>query len=1236
MPGVRRLTLRLFGGYFAALDDGTSVEVSARKTQALLAYLAITGKACSRATIATLLWGDMSREEQARRSLRQALTGLRRSLPEGLVTANRDAIKVASQRIDLDVDAFRAALSRGDQEGLRRAVGLFAGDFLEGFTARAEPFDEWVDAERRRLRSLALEAMQRLVHLQREAGEPDQAQATAMRLVALDPLRETAHRDLMSLYASDGRRAEALRQYEECREILARELNVGPSAETQALAERIAKSESPTRRHVAAEQLALRHTCVIHASESVGTFGTEAAAAYLTRLGGYVHRRNSTSVTAVFGALPGQTGYVERAVSAALEVEREATRLGSGVRVGVASGQLLVDGSVKPHAIHGDALRCAAALARGAPGVIASRAVYDVLAPRLVAQPLPAEHAYRVENLAPKLPSSSAPRLVGRRFELAQVLAALDLCEELRRGHCFLIRGEAGIGKTRLALAVREAVERRGWSVHVQVFSEFGDTTSEGPLEQLLTGLLGLDSNPSEERVNAVLDSIVQAGELRPEDRSPLRSMFRFTRERQLLHPIDEAVAARRKGLIAQLAESKARHGPLLIWLEDVHWADGAACDQIVELIDRTHRAAWILLLTWRSDEGNLPARLLSAGRTGISTLQLGPLDAAESRELAEWLGGAGDASLIERAGGNPLFLTELLRFGTHEGVVPESIQSLVQVRLDQLPPTLKSAAQTAAVLGFKASRSAFESIDAGDNSNLEGLQGAGLLEQSGPDFVFVHSLVQEAIYRALVPERKRHLHLSAARYFAGRDPILHARHLERAESGQAATAYAQAAELELRTGAPERALNLCESGLELVSEIGERETLSCLRGEILRAQGKIEESLEIFSGVFKTTTDPVRRFRAQLGTAEALRAADRQYEALDTLELAERSARERGSESDLAEVEYQRGSVLFPLGDIEGSLRAHTSSLTHARRAGARHVEVKATSGIADAHYAAGRLVSSREAFARTAALAQEHDLPDLLVSSEGMLAVIDIFDKNLHQGFESCLSMAERASSLGALRSECFCRASACLALVFLNADERLVEEGKRGVAFASSIGAPRFEAVLRAYLAIGLARVGRRTEGSAELARARELAQSSGMAYSAGAVFSAALALAVDPAERIDAIQRGYRAVQSGALVHSWFLFAESAMVTAIEMKDFGRVRALADELAARASDESGALIDLVVAAGRASARAGSGESLDGPAQLAAIHDRLVNVGFMSLAAAIAEAFRIEEQVRAAGER
>jgi len=239
---MNQLMLSLLGGFEARIGSGSPIAVPTRKAQALFAYLALTAdQTHPRDKLAALLWPDTP-PASARNALRQTLFVLRKALSpaaRGGLVMRGDAITLAAGAVQTDVVAFERAVAESTPSGLDRAAGLYRGDLLAGLGVVAPTFEDWLMSERERLRELALEAFARLLAHQRAAGTTAPAIQSAIRLLALDPLQEAVHRSLMRLYVQLGRRDTALRQYQECVEILRRELAVEPESETKELYQEI-------------------------------------------------------------------------------------------------------------------------------------------------------------------------------------------------------------------------------------------------------------------------------------------------------------------------------------------------------------------------------------------------------------------------------------------------------------------------------------------------------------------------------------------------------------------------------------------------------------------------------------------------------------------------------------------------------------------------------------------------------------------------------------------------------------------------------------------------------------------------------------------------------------------------------------------------------------------------------------------------------------------------------------
>jgi DNA-binding SARP family transcriptional activator len=237
------LHLELLGDFRLRDESGNLVTISAKKSQAMLAYLGMKpSQLVSRDKMANLLWSSTA-PEQARQSLRQTLSTLRRELaqvsPKKILVEEGDFLSLDAATVHVDVAELESLVAAGTPEALDPATRLYDGDFLDGFQIDEERFDQWVIAERDRLHRVALRAHAQLVEQLSRVDALDEAIAVAQRALRIDPLQESMHRTLMQLYARSGDLLNALQQFDACAKILRRELDVEPDAETKALHQEI-------------------------------------------------------------------------------------------------------------------------------------------------------------------------------------------------------------------------------------------------------------------------------------------------------------------------------------------------------------------------------------------------------------------------------------------------------------------------------------------------------------------------------------------------------------------------------------------------------------------------------------------------------------------------------------------------------------------------------------------------------------------------------------------------------------------------------------------------------------------------------------------------------------------------------------------------------------------------------------------------------------------------------------
>ncbi|HVL59397.1 MAG TPA: BTAD domain-containing putative transcriptional regulator [Burkholderiaceae bacterium] len=238
---TRRLSL--LGRFRLDDEHGNELAINSRKARALLALVALSGSGgVERGRAAALLWGESS-DERARHNLRQTLSELQRAIAVPLAAGER--LVWPADQVALDAREFESLVRSDRLDELERADSLYVAELLPGFGIGESGFDDWLEAERRRLAQLYRTLLERMQRLHSAAGDHAAAMRVAERRIEVDPGDEAAWRELIRACDAAGRRDLALRNFQRCCDALARHLDAVPSPQTVALIESI-------RRNVAA------------------------------------------------------------------------------------------------------------------------------------------------------------------------------------------------------------------------------------------------------------------------------------------------------------------------------------------------------------------------------------------------------------------------------------------------------------------------------------------------------------------------------------------------------------------------------------------------------------------------------------------------------------------------------------------------------------------------------------------------------------------------------------------------------------------------------------------------------------------------------------------------------------------------------------------------------------------------------------------------------------------------
>ena len=517
----------------------------------------------------------------------------------------------------------------------------------------------------------------------------------------------------------------------------------------------------------------------------------------VTGLGGHVLKKLGDGLMALFGYPQAQENDAERAVRAALAIQRALSDLNArnavngapelSARIGIECGSVVVDATGE---VFGEAPNVAARVQAAAePGsVLVTGSVQRQVAGLFVveekgahgfkgvAQPLSLYRVVRASGGGRRGGLRALTQFVGREEELG-FLARRWKRVRAGEGQLVLIVGEPGLGKSRL---IEEFHSRLAETRHTWVewsASQLLQNTPLHPIAEWGRFRFGADA-PAEQRL-ADLEGTLRLIGLGPAEYAPLLAPLvdiPLPLGRAAHFPPEEL---RRKQLAAMTAWvlAGARSQPVVLAFEDLHWADPTSLDLLRALADRGAQAPLLLLATTRP-EFRAPWSL----RPHHSLISLSPLDRAGvarmvgeisarhalSKELIE--------GVNERTGGVPLFVEEVTRLLVERGeqgsvqAIPPTLQLSLAARLDRLGPA-REVAQIGAVLGrdfvYVLLRNVAEIEEPALQASLDRLADADLLFVEGAppeaNYRFKHALIQDAAYESLLKSRRQALHRRAA-----------------------------------------------------------------------------------------------------------------------------------------------------------------------------------------------------------------------------------------------------------------------------------------------------------------------------------------------------------------------------------------------------------------------------------------------------------------------------------------
>ena len=703
------------------------------------------------------------------------------------------------------------------------------------------------------------------------------------------------------------------------------------------------------------------------------------------RYGGTVDKYIGDNVMAVFGAPVAHEDDPERAVRAGLAMQAAMDEINKDIeaatgsrfqlRVGVNSGEVLAGQVGDGYTVIGDAVNVASRLQSAArPGSVTigetthrlTRGLieYDELAPLSLkgkAEPVPAWEAVRllVSGTAARGTRGAAP-LIGREDESSLLLSLFDRVVREERPHLVTVIGQAGVGKTRLLreFATQLAEREQKAAFRVGHCPAYGAGLAYWALGEIIRGQFEIVDTDDSELAWAKLANGIQAVSSELEtDEPPDRLAATIARPLGIEPPAELAAATgvhdsddpqqirdRLFSAVRSLVEAASKRWPVVIAIEDIHWAD----EGMLDLID--YMARWIrgpaLIVCLARDELLERRPAWGGGRRNYTTIALEPLSQGEARELVTALLANGDSSnghgdlvpqVAQRSAGNPLFVEEMVNRIREEGgkdvdTLPESVHAVLAARLDSLSVPERRVLQHASVVGQTFWSGSIATIGEEEGIDLPaaltGLEEKDLVVSSAgsrlageQEYAFKHVLIRDVAYSTLPKSMRARKHAQVASFIEDRAA-------ERSEGVVAMVAdhYARAAALgadadvdraELRQ-INAKALSALESAGDAAASLYSNQ----------EAIGHYETALSVGRELEASGSDPAVRVRIAEKLGDVALRLGRVDRATEVWEECLDFHRRQEDLSRVGDLHRKIGAALWHKGDRDGSIEHYQKGI--------------------------------------------------------------------------------------------------------------------------------------------------------------------------------------------------------------------------------------------------------------------------------------------------------------------
>ncbi len=958
----------------------------------------------------------------------------------------------------------------------------------------------------------------------------------------------------------------------------------------------------------------------------------DACKAAIERYEGYIARYMGDGVLAYFGYPQAHEDDAERAVHAGLDLVQAMNRLNADiskeqsielpVRIGIATGPVVVgdligEGASQESAVVGETPNLAARLQAlaapntvlidsGAHALAAGHFEYEDLGThelKGIAEPV---HAWRVtapaaaESRFEALHITGFTPLVGREHEVGLLL---DRWEQVKEGdgQVVLLSGEAGIGKSRLTQALHERISIEE-SIRLRYQCSAYQTNS--PLHPVIAQLKKAAQFNEQDSPDVKLDKLESLLEQSTQDFDALAPLFASL----LSVPVEGRYAPSEmtpemqkkktlEALIGQI-EGLSQHRPVLLFFEDVHWADPTTLELLTLMVDKAQGTRALLLITFRAD-------FISpwTGHTHITSLTLNRFSRSQVTTMLERLTGGKPLPdevrdhIVQKTDGVPLFVEELTKTVLESEFVmeqerayvlteslaplalPSTLHDSLMARLDRLGP-VKEIAQIGAVIGrefeHKILAAASPLPENGLRDAMSQLIDAGLVfargTTQGVSYKFKHALVRDAAYDSLLKKKRRQLHGHIAK-------LLEDDLAQSAETVPEFIAYHYT-----KARDHERAIDYWELA-------GKHATA---RAASLEAISHFSEGLQLLTNLPDTVDRQRREVALQINMAKSMYNVERLEEALEILERAKPTAAEHGFNLERSTIHHLCGACHDLLGNNDECMKQYKLSLRHARVAGVAEQEARALGGLGDAFYVRGRVITAHEHYDQCIEIGRRIDDAPILAKYLQMRGVTWFFQNALSNASTDLQASVEAANKVTNRRAEM--QATHCQGYVLYErgAFVEAVQIFERALDLARRIETRRYEPVSLLFLAEIAALAGRWSEASELAKEALAICRETGMIFLGPRALAKVALCTGDRKVAETALREGKNLLQGKeGICHNYLWFYRDAQEVCLRFREWDSVDRYADALEDYTRPEPFPWTEFVISRGRALAEYGRGK-------------------------------------------